>query len=85
LSQQARGSRATLTEYTLFQKKVHIRQDEPKKDHFKVSLQKNPERICNNSTRPRKTRRLPKLNHEMLGGLLIRDLGGSPQGREKKI
>jgi hypothetical protein len=48
--------------------------NQPKRDHLKVSLQKNPEQICDNSTKTKKNRgRLPKLNHEMLGGLSMQD------------
>ena len=65
LSQQARGSEG-YTHWVHFCPKVHISRRKDKEDHLKISLQ---ERTQNKST----TTWPLKLNHEMLGGLSMRD------------
>ena len=86
--QIARGSGATLSECTFSSKKhtslskKHTPPKDPKK-RYMVSLKKALGRrlFLLGKTWRNKTR-LPEFNHEVLGGLSMRDPRDTPQGRE---
>jgi hypothetical protein len=61
-----------------FFEKAHITQEtSSRKDHFKASLQKNPDQACFTKCGLRNKEAF-EFNQETLGGLLIRDLQGFP-------
>jgi hypothetical protein len=72
LFQTARDSGATLSECPFSPKKCTSLKDLFKKDHFKVSLWKNPDQACSLGETWRNKKAF-EFNHETLRGLSIRD------------